>query len=91
MTADEQLQYLAKGTVDLIEKADLKAKIERGKPLTVKVESCTDYVKAKLDLLEHAHLLGALLPVPVSAGDQRRRPAHHLHPLRGERVGTIVT
>ena len=37
MTLDEQLQYLAKGSVDLIEKADLKAKLERGKPLTVKV------------------------------------------------------
>jgi tyrosyl-tRNA synthetase len=34
---DEQLEYLAKGTVDLIERADLKAKIARGKPLTVKV------------------------------------------------------
>ncbi|HKR64892.1 MAG TPA: tyrosine--tRNA ligase [Thermoanaerobaculia bacterium] len=37
MTVDEQLAYLAKGTVDLIERADLKAKIERGKPLTIKV------------------------------------------------------
>src|SRR5467141_3954483 len=37
MTLDEQLDYLAKGTVDLIEKADLKAKLQRGKPLTVKV------------------------------------------------------
>src|SRR5688572_6643724 len=37
MTLDEQLEYLAKGAVDLIEKADLKAKIGRGKPLTVKV------------------------------------------------------
>jgi tyrosyl-tRNA synthetase len=37
MTLDEQLEYLAKGSVDLIEKADLKAKIARGKPLTVKV------------------------------------------------------
>lgn len=37
MTIDEQLAYLAKGAVDLIEKADLKAKIERGRPLTVKV------------------------------------------------------
>ena len=37
MTPDEQLQYLAKGSVDLIEKNDLKAKIARGKPLTVKV------------------------------------------------------
>src|SRR5258707_13394992 len=37
MTLDEQLEYLAKGTVDLIEKTDLKAKLQRGKPLTVKV------------------------------------------------------
>ena len=37
MTLDEQLSYLAKGAVDLIEKNDLKAKIARGKPLTVKV------------------------------------------------------
>ncbi|HET8775146.1 MAG TPA: tyrosine--tRNA ligase [Thermoanaerobaculia bacterium] len=37
MTVDEQLEYLAKGSVDLIEKADLKAKIQRGKPLTIKV------------------------------------------------------
>jgi tyrosyl-tRNA synthetase len=37
MTLDEQLEYLAKGSVDLIDKADLKAKIARGKPLTVKV------------------------------------------------------
>jgi tyrosyl-tRNA synthetase len=37
MTVDEQLEYLAKGSVDLIEKNDLKAKILRGKPLTVKV------------------------------------------------------
>jgi tyrosyl-tRNA synthetase len=37
MTIDEQLEYLAKGTVDLIERADLKTKIERGKPLSVKV------------------------------------------------------
>jgi tyrosyl-tRNA synthetase len=37
MTLEEQLEYLGKGTVDLIEKADLKAKIQRGKPLTIKV------------------------------------------------------
>jgi len=37
MTLDEQLEYLAKGSVDLIEKADLRTKIGRGKPLTVKV------------------------------------------------------
>ena len=37
MQIDEQLAFLAKGTVDLIEKADLKAKIARGKPLTIKV------------------------------------------------------
>ncbi|HVS32640.1 MAG TPA: tyrosine--tRNA ligase [Thermoanaerobaculia bacterium] len=38
---DEQLDYLAKGTVNLIERADLKGKLARsrrdGKPLTVKV------------------------------------------------------
>ncbi|HEX2122321.1 MAG TPA: tyrosine--tRNA ligase [Thermoanaerobaculia bacterium] len=37
MTLDQQLEYLAKGAVDLIEKNDLKAKIARGKQLTVKV------------------------------------------------------
>lgn len=37
MTLDEQLAYLAKGSVDLIEKNDLKTKIARGKPLIVKV------------------------------------------------------
>src|SRR6266567_8448609 len=37
MTLDEQLDYLGKGTVDLIERNDLKAKLARGKPLTVKV------------------------------------------------------
>jgi tyrosyl-tRNA synthetase len=37
MTVDEQLEYLGKGAVDLIEKADLKSKILRGRPLTVKV------------------------------------------------------
>src|SRR3954463_14515097 len=37
MTVDEQLSLLAKGAVDLIERGDLKAKISRGKPLTVKV------------------------------------------------------
>ena len=37
MTLDEQLAYLAKGSVDLIEKSDLKTKIARGKPLIVKV------------------------------------------------------
>jgi tyrosyl-tRNA synthetase len=37
MTIDEQLDYLGKGTVDFIERADLKTKILRGKPLTVKV------------------------------------------------------
>jgi tyrosyl-tRNA synthetase len=36
-TIDEQLDYLAKGTVDFIERADLKTKIQRGKPLTIKV------------------------------------------------------
>ena len=37
MNLDEQLAYLAKGAVDLIERGDLKAKIARGKPLTIKV------------------------------------------------------
>src|SRR5215212_8910514 len=36
MNVDEQLAYLGKGAVDLIEKNDLKAKIARGKPLRVK-------------------------------------------------------
>src|SRR5258708_15999597 len=37
MTLDEQLAFLAKGAVDLIEKNDLRAKLQRGKPLTIKV------------------------------------------------------
>jgi tyrosyl-tRNA synthetase len=37
MTIEEQLDFLSKGTVDLIERNDLKSKIARGKPLTVKV------------------------------------------------------
>ncbi len=37
MTLDEQFEYVAKGTVDLIEKNDLKAKMSRGKPLSIKV------------------------------------------------------
>jgi tyrosyl-tRNA synthetase len=37
MTLDEQLDFLGKGTVDFIERKDLKAKLARGKPLTVKV------------------------------------------------------
>lgn len=37
MNLDEQLSFLAKGAVDLIEKNDLKAKLSRGKPLTIKV------------------------------------------------------
>jgi len=37
MNLDEQLAYLAKGAVDLIEKNDLKTKISRGKPITIKV------------------------------------------------------
>ncbi len=37
MTLDEQLDYLAKGSVDLIDRKDLRAKLARGKPLTVKV------------------------------------------------------
>src|SRR5947209_4493614 len=37
MTLDEQIDFLAKGTVDLIERNDLKSKIARGKPVTIKV------------------------------------------------------
>src|SRR5258706_9828867 len=37
MNPDEQLAFLAKGTIDLIDRADLKAKIARGKPITIKV------------------------------------------------------
>jgi tyrosyl-tRNA synthetase len=37
MNLDEQLNFLAKGAVDLIEKNDLKAKLARGKALTIKV------------------------------------------------------
>jgi tyrosyl-tRNA synthetase len=37
MSAERDFEYLAKGTVDLIEKKDLKAKLARAKPLTVKV------------------------------------------------------
>ena len=37
MTLDEQLDFLGKGTVDFIERNDLKAKLARGTPLTIKV------------------------------------------------------
>src|SRR5256886_3924675 len=37
MNIDEQLDYLAKGAVDLIDAKDLRSKLARGKPLTVKV------------------------------------------------------
>jgi len=37
MTVDEQLDFLGKGAVNLIERNDLKAKLGRGKPLTIKV------------------------------------------------------
>jgi tyrosyl-tRNA synthetase len=37
LSLDEQLDLLGKGTVDFIERNDLKAKLQRGKPLTVKV------------------------------------------------------
>jgi tyrosyl-tRNA synthetase len=37
MTLDEQLDFLGKGTVDFIDRADLKSKLGRGKPLTIKV------------------------------------------------------
>ena len=38
-TPDDQLAFLAKGSVDFIEKNDLRAKLQRGKPLTVKVNA----------------------------------------------------
>src|SRR5881628_3653522 len=37
MNIDDQVEYLAKGSVDLIDRKDLRAKLARGKPLTVKV------------------------------------------------------
>ncbi len=37
MTFDEQLAYLTKGCVDVVRAGELKAKLERGHPLTVKV------------------------------------------------------
>ncbi len=37
MTLDEQLAYLTKGCVDVVRAGELKAKLERGHPLTVKV------------------------------------------------------
>src|SRR5438270_4366972 len=37
MTLDEQLDFLGKGTVDFIERKDLKSKLARGTPLTIKV------------------------------------------------------
>ena len=37
LSFDDQVEYLAKGSVDLIERKDLRAKLARGKPLTVKV------------------------------------------------------
>ena len=37
MTPDEQLEFLGKGAVNLVERNDLKAKLQRGKPLTIKV------------------------------------------------------
>src|SRR3954453_12142586 len=37
MTLDEQLGFLAKAAVDLIDRNDLKGKLARGKPLTIKV------------------------------------------------------
>src|SRR5207237_4468032 len=36
MNLDEQLVYLAKGSVDVIERNDLRSKLSRGKPLTIK-------------------------------------------------------
>ena len=41
MTIDEQIEYLAKGCVDVVRRSDLQRKLERvkagGPPLTVKV------------------------------------------------------
>ena len=37
MTLDEQLDFLGKGTVDFIERNDLKSKLARDTPLTIKV------------------------------------------------------
>jgi tyrosyl-tRNA synthetase len=37
MTLDEQLSYLTKGCVDVVRPGELKAKLERGTPLAVKV------------------------------------------------------
>jgi len=37
MNLDEQLDFLGKGAVNLVERNDLKAKLQRGKPLTIKV------------------------------------------------------
>src|SRR5881628_4085822 len=37
MNIDDQVEYLAKGSVDLIDRKDLRAKLARGKPLTIKV------------------------------------------------------
>jgi len=37
MTLDEQLDFLAKGAVNLVDRADLRSKLQRGKPLTIKV------------------------------------------------------
>jgi tyrosyl-tRNA synthetase len=37
MNLDEQLDFLGKGTVDFIDRGDLKSKLGRGKPLTIKV------------------------------------------------------
>lgn len=37
MTTDQQIAYLKRSAVDLISEAELRAKLERGKPLTVKV------------------------------------------------------
>jgi tyrosyl-tRNA synthetase len=37
MNLNQQLDYLAKGAVDLIDRSDLRAKLARGRPLVVKV------------------------------------------------------
>jgi tyrosyl-tRNA synthetase len=37
MNIDEQLEFLGKGAVNLVDRNDLKSKLQRGKPLTIKV------------------------------------------------------
>ena len=58
MTPEEQVQYLKKGSEDLIKEEDLLAKIKKGKPLLVK----TGFDPTAPDLhLGHAVLLRKLV------------------------------